>query len=107
MRLIQRIAQDLRAGWVTLRQGAAEAATRALEETELVKLRLQLRKLDEQIAHVYEDIGERALARHEKRESIDQIMADSEMTTLVAQLQRLRQERDKVQSDIEDVRSGL
>ena len=107
MRLIQRIAQDLRAGWVTLRQGAAEAATRALEESELVRLRLQLRKLDEQIRHVYEDIGERALARSEKGESIDQFMRDGEMSPLLVQLQRLRQERDKLQAEVDDVRSGL
>lgn len=107
MNLLQRLAQDLRAGWVTVRQGTAEAANRALEESELVKLRLALRKMDEQINHLYEDLGERAVARHEKGELLTQFMKESEMVQLLTQLQQFRRERAKLQADINDVRSGL
>ena len=43
MGLLQRLTHDLRAGWVTLRHGTAKAATRALEEGELLRYRLELR----------------------------------------------------------------
>lgn len=107
MNLLQRLAQDLRAGWVTVRQGTAEAANRALEESELVKLRLALRKMDEQIDHVYEEIGERAVTRHEKGELLTQFMKEGEMVQLLTRLRQLRRERVKIQADINDVRSGL
>ena len=40
MGMLQRLSHDLRAGWVTLRHGTAKAATRALEEGELLGYRL-------------------------------------------------------------------
>lgn len=106
MKLLQRLVQDLRAGWITLRQGTAEAATRALEESEIVRLRLRLRKLDEQIDHLYEEIGERAVARFEKGEAMGQFAQDSDVAQSLAQLQDVRLEREKVVADIDDVRRG-
>ncbi len=105
MRMLQRIAQDLRAGWATLRQGAADAANRALEESELVQLRLRARKLDEQVNHLYEDIGELALARHDKGQTVERFMKDAEMTQLLSRLQRLREARAKLEAEINDVQS--
>ena len=46
MGLLQRLKHDLKAGLATLRLGTAQAANRALEETELLRLRLEIRKLD-------------------------------------------------------------
>ncbi len=107
MTLLQRIAQDLRAGWAALRQGTAEVATRALEESEVVRLRLQLRKLDERIDHLYEDIGERAVTQCDKGEPLGRVMQEPDMTALLVQLQEARRERETLAAEIENVRSGL
>ena len=68
MGLLQRMKHDVRAGWASLRYGTAKAATRALEETELLRLRLDLRKLDERIKDLCGDIGERAVVADLLRE---------------------------------------
>ena len=44
MGLLQRIKHDLKTGLTTLRLGTAQAANRALEESELLRLRLEVRK---------------------------------------------------------------
>ncbi len=106
MKLLQRIAFDLKAGWATLRQGTAEAATRALEEAELVKLRVQMRKLDEQLNHLYEDLGERAVALWDKGDAVGRIGHDSEMVSLISQVQQLQAERAQLEQEMSEIRSG-
>lgn len=66
MGMLQRLSHDLRAGWVTLRHGTAKAATRALEEGELLRYRLELRKVDQQLDDLHVDIGERTIALHDR-----------------------------------------
>jgi len=46
MGVVQRVKHDLKAGWAALRYGTAKVAGRALEETERLQLRLEVRKLD-------------------------------------------------------------
>lgn len=106
MKLLQRIAFDLKAGWATLRQGTAEAATRALEETELVKLRIRLRKLDEQLNHLYEDLGERAVSLWDKGDVIERIGLDSEVASLITHVQQLQAERAQLEQEMSEIRSG-
>ena len=59
MGLFQRLKHDMKAGLATLRHGTAQAAIRALEETELLRIRLDIRKLDQQLDELYRDVGER------------------------------------------------
>lgn len=105
MGLLQRMKHDVRAGWVSLRYGTAKAATRALEETELLRLRLDLRKLDERIKDLCGDIGERAVELHERGESAEHVLADHEINRIVQQVLSLRAERTKLVADMDDVRS--
>jgi hypothetical protein len=105
MRLLQRMKHDVRAGWVSLRYGTAKAATRALEETELLRLRLDLRKLDERIRDLCGDIGERAVELHERGEPAGQMLEDREINQLVHQVLALRAERMKLLADMDDVKS--
>ncbi len=105
MGLLQRMKHDVRAGWASLRYGTAKAATRALEETELLRLRLDLRKLDERIKDLCGDIGERAVDLHERGESAEHVLEDREMNRIVQQVLSLRAERMKLLADMEDVRS--
>ena len=106
MGLLQRIKHDVRAGWASLRYGTAKAATRALEEAEVLRLRLDVRKLDERIRDLCGDIGERAVDLHERGESAEHVLADHEINQIVQQVSMLRAERGKLLADMDDVRGA-
>ncbi len=103
MGMLQRLSHDLRAGWVTLRHGTAKAATRALEEGELLRYRLELRKLDQQLDDVHSDIGERTIELHERGEAADRILSDSEVTRLMQQVRALQDDRTKLLLEMNDI----
>jgi len=101
--MLQRLSHDLRAGWVTLRHGTAKAATRALEEGELLRYRLELRKVDQQLDDLHGDIGERTIALHDRGESADRILSDSEITRLMQQVRTLQDEHTKLLLEMNDI----
>jgi len=103
MGLLQRMKHDVRAGWVSLRYGTAKAATRALEETEMLRLRLDLRKLDDRIRELCGDIGERAVELHERGESAERILEDREINQIVQQVTMLRAERSKLLAEMDEI----
>ena len=104
MPYLQRLKHDLKAGWAALRYGTVQAASRALEETELLGLRLELRKIEERIKDLHRDIGERAIDLHERGEPVDCIVADSEITRVAEQVAVLKAERAKVLREVDDAR---
>jgi hypothetical protein len=104
MGLLQRMTHDIRAGWASLRHGTARAATRALEEAELLRLRLDLRKLDDRIRDLCGDIGERAVELYERGESTDHVLADREINRIVQQVATLRAERAKLTAEMDEIR---
>ncbi|WP_447986950.1 hypothetical protein [Nitrospira sp. Nam74] len=106
MGLFQRVTHDLKAGLARLRYGAVHAAHRALEETELLQLRLECRKLESRISDLYGDIGERALDLHERGEPMERILTDPDVMRGIEQALALRTERSKLMTDMDDVRSG-
>jgi len=106
MAIFQRLAHDLKAGLARLRYGTVHAAHRALEETELLQLRLECRKLDGRIEDLYGDIGDRALDLHERGEPTERILADPDVTRGIEQVLALRAERSKLLSEMDDVRGG-
>jgi hypothetical protein len=106
MTMIQRLKHDLKAGWAAVRYGTAQAATRALEETELLRLRLEVRKLDEKIRDLCRDLGERALALHERGEPLERIAADLEVLRMLREVHGMKAQREQKESDMDDVRSG-
>lgn len=106
MGLLQRIKHDVRAGWASLRYGTAKAATHALEEAEVLRLRLDVRKLDERIRDLCGDIGERAVELHERGESAEHVLADLEINQIVQQVSMLRAERGKLLAEMDDVRGA-
>lgn len=105
MGLLQRLKHDLRAGLATLRHGTAHAASRALEETELLRIRLEIRKLDQRTADLYRDIGERTVELRERGEPAESILSDGEIGRLARQVQGLRSERSKLEADMGEIRS--
>lgn len=106
MRLFQRIKHDLQAGWANLRYGAAQAANRAMAETELLQLRLELRKLDERLNDLLRDIGERAVELHGRGSNPDQVLADFEIARGAEQAEALKLQRSKVVAEMDDLRAS-
>ena len=105
MGLLQRIKDDLRSGIATLRLGTVHAAGRALEETELLRMRLELRKLDQQLSDLYKDIGERAVDMKERGETAERVVYDAEIVRLVKEVEVLKKLRKKLEADMEDIRN--
>ena len=105
MGLLQRIKLDLKAGWATLRQGTAEVANRAMEESELLKLRLELRKIQDQLDQVHEDIGERTVRLAEQGSTLEAIKADRGIAVWIDQVRKLRDERARIEADMDSIRS--
>ncbi len=105
MGLLQRIKDDLRAGIATLRLGTVHAAGRALEETELLRMRLELRKLEQQLSDLYKDIGERAVDMKERGETAERVLYDAEIVRLVKEVEALKKLRKKQEADMEDIRN--
>jgi hypothetical protein len=106
MGLLQQLKHDVVTGWARLRQGTVQAANRAFEETELLKLSLEVRKLDRRIKDLYRDIGERTVELHERGARSDHILSDREIVRVVDQVMVLTAEREKLLADMRDVRSG-
>ncbi len=105
MGLLQRMKDDLRAGLATLRLGTVHAAGRALEETELLRMRLELRKLEQQLSDLYKDIGERAVDMKERGETAERVVYDAEIVRLVKEVEVLKASQKKLEADMEDIRN--
>ncbi|TKB93542.1 MAG: hypothetical protein E8D40_05575 [Nitrospira sp.] len=105
MGLLQRMKDDLRAGIATLRLGTVHAAGRALEETELLRMRLELRKLEQQLSDLYKDIGERAVDMKERGETAERVVYDAEIVRLVKEVEVLKASQKKLEADMEDIRN--
>lgn len=105
MGFLQRLKDDLRAGVATLRLGTVHAAGRALEETELLRMRLELRKLDRQLSDLYKDIGERAVDMKERGETAERVVYDAEIVRLVKEVEMLKESRRKLDVEMEEIRN--
>ena len=99
--LLQRLAHDLRAGLAAFRYGTVRAANRALEETERLQARLQMRRLDDRMNEVHREIGERALELHERGEAADGILGDPEIVRSLEQVRTVNLERAKLLTDLD------
>ena len=105
MGIFQRLKHDVKAGLATLRHGTAQAAVRALEETELLRIRLDIRKFDQQLEELYRDVGERAVHLREAGEPVERVLYDAEIGRLLKEIQDLKDAREKLESEITEIRS--
>lgn len=78
-----------------------------MEEAELLRLRLDLRKLDERVRDLCGDIGERAVGLHERGEPVERVMNDMEISRMVHEVRSLQEQRKKIEAEMDDIRSGL
>jgi hypothetical protein len=104
MGLLQRLKHDLRTGLATLRLGTAQAANRALEETELLRLRLEVRKIEKQLGELYRDVGERAVTLREAGEPVERVLYDTEIGRLVKEIHQLKDTCKKLEEEMAEVR---
>ena len=105
MGLLQRLTHDLKTGLATLRFGTAHVASRALEETELLHMRLELRKLDQQLTDLYKDVGERAVDMKERGEPAERVLFDAEIVRLVRDVQVVKESRKKLEVEMDVIRN--
>lgn len=105
MGLLQRIKDDFRSGIATLRLGTAHAANRALEETELLRMRLEIRKIDQQLSDLYKDIGERAVEMKERGEAAERVVYDAEIGRIMREIQQLKYGRKKLEAEMDEIRN--
>ncbi|SLM48642.1 conserved protein of unknown function [Nitrospira japonica] len=106
MGLLQRLKHDLKAGLATLRLGTAQAANRALEETELLRLRLEARKIDQRLIEFYRDLGERAVDLREAGEPAERVLYDAEVGRLVAEIHQLKHAGRKLEAEMREIRNS-
>jgi flagellar biosynthesis chaperone FliJ len=106
MGLLQRLKHDLKSGLATLRLGTAQAASRALEETELLRLRLEVRRIDQQLKDLYRDMGERAVSLREAGEPVERVMYDTEIVRLVKDIQQLKDTSSKLEAEMQEIRDA-
>jgi hypothetical protein len=104
MSYLQRLKHDLKAGWAALRYGTVQAASRALEETEILRLRLEVRKLDERMKELCRDVGERAIDLHERGEPAGRVVTDAQIARLAEHIAVLKAERMKLFQEMDDAR---
>ena len=106
MGLLQRLKHDLKSGLATLRLGTAQAANRALEESELLRLRLEARKIDQQLKELYHDVGERAVSLREAGESGERVLYDTEIARLVKDIHQLKDTSKKLEAEMQEIRDA-
>ncbi len=106
MGLLQRLKHDLKTGLTTLRLGTAQAANRALEESELLRLRLEMRRIDQQLKELYRDVGERAVSLREAGEPVERVLYDTEIVRLVKEIQQLKETNGKLEAEMQDIRDA-
>jgi hypothetical protein len=103
--LLQRLKHDLKTGLATLRLGTAQAANRALEETDLLRLRLEARKIEDRLGDLYRDVGERAVSLRENGEPAERVLYDMEIGRLVKEIQQLKDASRKLEAEMAEVRN--
>ena len=98
----RRFKNDLRTGWAVVRRSSAEAVDRSLEEVELLRLKFQLYKVEDQLKDLYQSAGERAFQLIGR--GADTIMQDKEIARLFEQVDQLKQEEARIRFEMDQVR---
>jgi hypothetical protein len=71
-------------------------------ETELLRLRYRLSDLDRQLRGYYREVGEKVYGR--LRAGEEKMLSDEEVSLLFPRIDRIRQERDKLAAEIEELK---
>ena len=77
-----------------------------MEETELLRLRLEIRKIDQQLDDLYRDVGERAVSLREAGEPVERVLYDTEISRLVNDIHQLKDASKKLEAEMAEIRNA-
>ena len=93
---------DLRTGWATVRQGSAETVDQSLREIELLRLKFELYKVEDQIRECLRAAGERAFQLIE-RQGVS-VLDDKELRGLFEKVNQLKQEEARIRFERDQIK---
>ncbi|MDO8545901.1 MAG: hypothetical protein Q7R68_00940 [Nitrospirales bacterium] len=98
----RRFKNDLRTGWATVRQGSAETVDQSLREFELLRLKFELYRVEDQIRDHLRAAGERAFQLIERKGG--SVLEDQEIRGLFEKVDQLRQEEARVRFERDQIK---
>ncbi len=100
----RRFKNDLRTGWATVRQGSAETVDQSLREIELLRLKFELYRVDDQIRDLLRSAGERAFQLTERKG--EGVLEDTEILTLFEKIDQLKQEEARLRFERDQIKES-
>ena len=70
----------------------------------MLRIRLEIRKIDQQLSDLYKDIGERAVEMKERGETAERVMYDEDIGRVVREIQQLKNARKKLEDEMDEIR---
>jgi archaellum component FlaC len=104
MILWDRIRKNAEEGLESIKKGASIVAERARIEASLAKILLESGRLEKRLKTLYQKVGERIYTLTAKKER--NILKDSEITEVLEEISRLKEDLDKLQRDARLISSG-
>ena len=101
----QRIREDLQRGLEHFRKGSLTAPGVAAQEMNILKLSLELRKLDEHLGELYGEVGRRVYDKLTTRD-LPFEAKDPEMGILLGEIRKQMSLREKTRAELEELRRG-
>jgi hypothetical protein len=98
----KRIGSDLRKGLERLRKGTLTAPDLAARGMNVLKLNLDLRKLDESLKGLYTEVGRRVYDRMTTPDASLEAK-DDEVEELLKEIRKKLSEREKAQAELEEL----
>jgi len=98
----RRFKNDLRTGWAKVRQGTAETVDQSLRELELLRLKFELYKVEDQIKDHLRAAGERAFQLIERKGG--SVLDDKEMRRLFEKVDQLKQEEARIRFERDQIK---
>lgn len=99
---LRRFKNDLRTGWAKVRQGAAETVDQSLREVELLRLKFELYKVEDQIRDHLRAAGERAFQLIERKGG--SVLDDKELRSLFEKVDQLKQEEARLRFERDQIK---
>ena len=93
---------DLRTGWATVRQGSAETVDQSLREIELLRLKFELYRIEDQIRDHLRAAGERAFQLIERKGG--SVLEDKELRSLFDKVGQLKQEEARIRFERDQIK---
>jgi hypothetical protein len=106
--MINLITDNIKRAWDKIRAWSSLISERVRIELGIVRLLNDSRKIDSQIAHLYQKIGKRVFELREDiwRSNSRNIFKDEEISASFAEIQRLLQEKELILKKVSEIFAG-